>query len=236
MREQVRLSSAIYDAIVPPQIMHFPNCRLQWFSIVEEVISGDWFHAHYRLDGKIAVLLSDSVGHGLSATLVSVMIHSIYQSLIHVIDSADMMNALNNNLFKALGQNPMSLYCTAIFLLFDPVTKTADYLSAGHPPVIIKSQGTYTTLSHENGGIPLGIMADVNYQKMHLKDIERLYLYTDGLLDYVDYDQDHLKGLVEVQAEASGLSHLEDIMYRASDQYKDDLTLVEINLEAKNVE
>jgi sigma-B regulation protein RsbU (phosphoserine phosphatase) len=76
-------------------------------------------------------------------------------------------------------------FITAGYLGIDLLNKELTYSSAGHPPMVFYRRQSNEMSEIKVSGIPIGVMADVQYTetKMQLIAGDRLVLYTDGITD-----------------------------------------------------
>ncbi len=75
-------------------------------------------------------------------------------------------------------------FTTAVLAEYDAAAKTLQYVNAGHnPPVLRRASGALEFLS--NGGVPLGIRMDAEYQsgRLLLQKGDVLVLHTDGVVE-----------------------------------------------------
>jgi serine phosphatase RsbU (regulator of sigma subunit) len=62
---------------------------------------------------------------------------------------------------------------------------TIEYISAGHPPPLVVSDGGETRMLENSGGLPIGCRTGGGYHTQYAKldPDETLILYTDGLVE-----------------------------------------------------
>ena len=82
-------------------------------------------------------------------------------------------------------QNPMDLFVTVFYCVFDPATGMLHYANGGHnPPCVRRADGSVEALSGA-GGLVLGAMPGMAYpdHTVQLLPGDRLVLYTDGVTE-----------------------------------------------------
>jgi sigma-B regulation protein RsbU (phosphoserine phosphatase) len=86
-------------------------------------------------------------------------------------------------------------FMTAFAMLYRPDTRILSYLSAGHPPVLLR-RGRDVQLLGEGDQIPLGVLRDYEYRnnEIKLEPGDLLLLYTDGLTEARDRHE-HMLGV-----------------------------------------
>jgi len=98
---------------------------------------------------------------------------------------------------------------TVLYLLFDPATLSARFLSAGHPPpLVVRPDGTPTYLE-EGRTTPLGAPADASSEDAEVEIMiepgSLIVLYTDGLVERRGFSIDvGLERLAAVATAAQG--------------------------------
>lgn len=137
------------------------------------------------------VVVADVVGHGEEASEVS---EWLYEQLRLLIDSLEVDELLGhlNNLAEARGLEALT---TAVAVAVDLSESRLLFSDAGHPPVLLhrRQLEQWEALRVSSGphgaNLPLGILPDTVYHlgSARLDPGDRLFLYTDGLLDAPDH-------------------------------------------------
>ncbi|MGX9788646.1 SpoIIE family protein phosphatase [Mycobacterium sp. MMS18-G62] len=148
-------------------------------------VGGDWYDVVDLDDGRMALIVGDCVGHGLSAATVMGQLRSACRALL--LERPNPSAALTN-LDRFAAQLPGARTTTAFCAVIATDTGKLAYASAGHPPpVLVHADGTVELL--EGGrGLPLGLSdlsAGRERSEAHQSVPPRatLLLYTDGLVE-----------------------------------------------------
>jgi len=179
-----RVSDAFQVASLPTKLPKVPGVR---FSAVYEAgrreasVGGDWYDAMRLLDGRIVISIGDVAGSGLGA---AVTMSAVRQSIrgaaqIHA-DPLAILEAAD----RTLREDAPERMVTAFVAIFDPVTLTLAYASAGHPSPLVKlPDGTLTDLHAD--GMPLGVRrkGDTEAALATLAPGTFVVFYTDGLIE-----------------------------------------------------
>jgi serine phosphatase RsbU (regulator of sigma subunit) len=167
--------------------------------------------------------VADVCGKGYAAAVFTVMLATIMESGLYteMQDLGKLSNGLNKYL---LSHDFNQRFITAFFCYYNKSEKKLNYISCGHEPAImITAEGTKTLLSQN---IPLGI-ADEEYtmQSVIVNPGDLLFIYTDGLTEYVTLEE--LTEKVEIGKDKA-LKELADGLYKELVQnpaeQKDDFT------------
>jgi serine phosphatase RsbU (regulator of sigma subunit) len=175
---------------------------------------GDWW-GRVGFDGRYEyILIADATGHGAGAALVTAMAYSgcmtLNEFLAHAKDSSGLMSpgevltTLNKVLWTAgKGTTSMTCFCA----LVDTETGVMRFANGGHcMPVIVSPEGKVErsykvvgrnknvktrTFSLISRGDPLGFEPTVSYDEseIELKAGDKVFLYTDGLLENNNKEQ-----------------------------------------------
>lgn len=159
-----------------------------------ERIGGDFYRIAKTESGKIEILIGDAAGKGLSA---SFLMASTFAHLYRILKSEDSPKEVFKKCNSILRQDFRDLeqYVTAFLAIYDPVSRIMKFSSAGHyPPVWIKASG----LKHEllkGKGFYLGAFDDGKYEEqvIRMERGDRVFFYTDGLLDIRDSSGNKIK-------------------------------------------
>lgn len=172
-RSLPRVSGMRFDAVYEP-------------SSREMQVGGDWYDAFTLPDGSVAICVGDVNGHGLEA---AVLMSKVRQSVRAVaIRAAQFKNcdpvSVLGSVEEMMLMEDEDAMASAFFGIIDPVTRTMQFASAGHPPALLQRRdGSIEDLW--SSGTPLGWRFDVERvaRTTSLSDAALLVCYTDGLIE-----------------------------------------------------
>ncbi|MDC3418419.1 SpoIIE family protein phosphatase [Aquibacillus salsiterrae] len=160
------------------------SIQMETYYKASSELSGDIYGFYQMNKDQYGIILLDVMGHGISSSLITMSLHSLFQRLIsRGISASLLMKELDNHLHE-LFQNSEDVwhYCTAIYLVIDTNKKTIEYVNAGHPPAIFQDlNGEQQALKTTTP--PLGTFEGIQFtpNKIYCKNGGRLLLYTDGV-------------------------------------------------------
>ncbi|MGA2440581.1 MAG: SpoIIE family protein phosphatase [Tepidisphaeraceae bacterium] len=148
-------------------------------------IGGDYANVLAAPDGRVLMIVADVSGKGLPAAMVATGVHSVVDGSVGQGKSlAEMAQGLNRFLINSMDRQS---HLTVLAVLFDPRTGHAEYLNAGHPPIlVVRPDGDVREL---NWGCnpPLGVLpTSPIIDTADLQPAELLFLYTDGVSEMYD--------------------------------------------------
>jgi len=131
--------------------------------------------------------IADATGHGIGPALMIAECRALFRATTSLSqDLTEITTRVNNLLCEDL---PDDRFVTAFFGLLDPKTRALDYLSAGHGPLIKYSRAEDKIDELAANGVPLGIMADINWpqpDRFEMKIGDMMVLITDGFFEWQD--------------------------------------------------
>ena len=147
----------------------------------EALVGGDWYDAFTIPDGHIVVSIGDMLGHGVSAAVTAAEIRQrILATAFSTTDPAEILEKVNRTL-----RDEEQTIATALVAFIDPKGATMRLASAGHPPPIIAGP-TIPARFLAYGGLPLGVLADSDYEthSIVLEENAAVLFYTDGVTEF----------------------------------------------------
>lgn len=145
-------------------------------------VGGDLFRYLDLADNRFGMAIADATGHGLGPSLLMVAVRSYLRTFEGSSASPGQILTAVNRLFAddvSDGNN-----CTMLLAAWDPVSRSLEYASAGHPSgLLLRADGTLKAQLYSTG-IPLGILPDVVFSQEPPTPLEPgdvLILHTDGV-------------------------------------------------------
>lgn len=210
-----------------------------------EMIGGDYYDILSLPDGRRLIVIADVVGHGVPAALISSMVKALLrQAVRHRLDLPGTIELLDHELTSLIGAQH---FVTCLSILFTPSTGHMEYINCGHEPGLIIGPDARPRHRMDTSGIPLGIQTGAERQVAHavLDPGDRLYLWTDGLVELPDpqgrlLGRDRLCRWFEAHRTEGPRDAVRDIMararrFRGPGSFPDDATLVTLWRDAQGL-
>jgi sigma-B regulation protein RsbU (phosphoserine phosphatase) len=150
-------------------------------------LGGDCYDFVPLPENRLALAVGDASGKGLAAAL---MISSVQSSLrtaaLFTGDDAPAAVRVVNRQVHA--SSLTGRYATLFYGVFDGVSRTLQYVNAGHnPPMVVRADGSVLWL--ETGGVPVGMFPDCIYSEgtVQLDAGDLVVGYTDGVIEAVNF-------------------------------------------------
>jgi sigma-B regulation protein RsbU (phosphoserine phosphatase) len=195
--EDLKAAGAIQRSLVPSAPPPGDRLRLAWRFMPCGRVGGDLFNFCPLNDAELAVFVIDVSGHGVPAAMVTVSL-SQFLSLQagHLLATPAGADAVPRAarpaevLQRLDDEYPMERfdkYFTIAYALVDHRAGRLRYSLGGHPqPVLLRADGRLEIL--EAGGPLIGIGAGLGFDEAEvpLERGDRLFLYTDGIVELAD--------------------------------------------------
>ena len=157
------------------------------------VLGGDFFNVFPVADGRAGLLISDVMGHGVRAALVTAILRALAEEFAPVAgDPGLFLSKINKRLTTILQRTRLPVFATACYLVADAQTGQVNFAQAGHPaPLHLQRHaGKITSLAGtiRQPGPALGVFEDATFPVgiTTLTAGDSIILYTDGFVDVAD--------------------------------------------------
>lgn len=157
-------------------------------------LGGDYFDYIPLPDGRIAVVLADVSGKGISAALLMAKLSSeVRFSLLTAKTLPDAMKRLNSVYCDRQWENR---FITLALAVLDPAANRLNLLNAGHLfPIHRSSDGMVEEVGEGRQGFPIGVMPDTEYEEVsfELGVGDTVLLMSDGITDAMNADGEYFE-------------------------------------------
>jgi serine phosphatase RsbU (regulator of sigma subunit) len=183
MEEQLELAKEIQEGLNPMGFYDKGGIQIKGFTKAAKGVGGDYFDYIDIGESRVGALISDVSGKGVPASLVMVMIRTVFTNSIKNnkrVDCATIVRSINDALSADFA---VDKFATLFFMIYNRETGELSFSNAGHGPLFCyrASLGKCTVTNLE--GMPIGITEDVDYlhAKVRLDPGDIVVLYTDGV-------------------------------------------------------
>lgn len=205
VQEELHLARNMQLAILPQTFPDEPGWSVCAGMFPARELSGDFYDCFALPDGRYGVLVADVSGKGIGAAFFMAVSRTVLLDLSSSGSSPAEVFAHANTLLCE--RNPMELFVTACYAIYDPRDGSLVYASAGHhPPLLRKASGVVAALPCPSD-IALGILPDMDYadRTAILETGDSLLLYTDGVTEAFSgtgeaYGDEHLHAWLSATA------------------------------------
>ena len=257
MRKDLESAALIQKSLLPKQKSGRKNVDIEWRFRPCDELAGDIFNFFELDEDSIALYLLDVSGHGVAAALLSVTLSRMLSPVIddtsllkskitaapfyRLTTPAEVAHQLNN---RFLINESNEQFFTIIYGILNLKTQQLRYVSAGHPGMAyLNGAGKANFL--ENPSMPIGFVENADYQEqlLQLMPGDRIFLYSDGIIEARNPD-DELYGNTRLQSLLESTRQkplkesvdkiLEDVEgFAEGAGIKDDISVLALELKAK---
>jgi sigma-B regulation protein RsbU (phosphoserine phosphatase) len=236
LNAELDLARALQIAMLPASFPAAQGCVGAARMIPATTMGGDFYDFIPLADGRIGLVIADVAGKGVPAAFFMAVARTSLRDLApaHATPGACLAQA-NEQLCS---QNPLDLFVTVFYCIFEPATGMLRYANGGHnPPYLRHADGSVEPLSGV-GGLVLGAMGGIEYpdHAVQLRAGERLVLYTDGVTEAFNlaneaYGERRLMAEIHAHGAGSVVGLVDGICrdveeFAAGAPQSDDITLV----------
>jgi serine phosphatase RsbU (regulator of sigma subunit) len=253
MKRDLDAAARVQQTLLPDSLPEVPGLSFAWSYKPCDELAGDALNIVRINDDLIGVYLLDVSGHGVPAALLSVTatrgLHPRAGGVASLVAGAGVNPEAVDPVQVASRLNslyPMESngghYFTMIYGLLDVHTRRFRFTVAGHPaPVLAPARGQPKRL--DVSGLPIGMVEEAEFDEsvIELQPGDRLYLYSDGLTEEVNAQNEQFGEARLLGAIADGQTvSLKDtvgslvqkvIAWRGEDHLRDDVSILAIAVE-----
>jgi serine phosphatase RsbU (regulator of sigma subunit) len=205
LRRELALAHRVQQGFLPaapPQLEAY-----EFFDFYEPAkeLGGDYFDYIPLSGGRLAIVLADVSGKGISAALLMAKLSSeVRYCLVREPTPAEAVCRLNRVFCENRWEDR---FVTLVVTVLDPARHEICIVNAGHlPPLLRYASGLVEATGESAGGLPLGIDRQVGYEQMSFSMApgDSLTMYTDGISEAMNVARDFY-GAKRLEAQLSAM-------------------------------
>lgn len=228
-RDQIEVAESLQRSVLAScaPVVEGLEVAVRYTSAASYQLGGDWWDC-MELDGdRVAFVIGDVAGHGVSAVAAMTQVRSALRAYLFASnDTGGSLDQLDRYMARMLGDQIAS----AIVAVIDRGTRRLEVASAGHPPPLLlppADSGTLRPVARPVLGLGAGT---AQVTALDVPPGSTLLLFTDGLVERRGEDLfENLDRLAEVAGTGPGPEGLEswvDRIIATAPQHGDDDTTV----------
>ena len=244
LETELQMARSVQEIIIPQNgTQELAGFQIASYSCPALAVGGDFFDVWEIDENRIGVLISDVMGHGASAALVTVFIKTVLsEHREHIKDNPSQILQILNTRFNDIISSRLFMFATAFCAIFDLTTKQLVCSNAGHPTPFLQHglQSECERITDRQTGNGLGIRRESVYENCSYRfdSSSRVFFYTDGAYEVKNsqnenFTVERLQDVIKTcNAESPDdlIEFVSDIIakYSHAHPYEDDLTLIAI--------
>lgn len=227
---ELHLAREIQFSLLPHK--EFPSIAYLYQPMEE--IGGDFLDLFELDNHHTGIFISDVCGHGIAASLLTVMLKQKLGELRAFAFHPDhFLTALNKALFHQL----RGYFLTAIYAVYDHQSHLLSIANAGHPHPFLYTRRHFATIATTRSQ-PIGAFPSTSYEvsSLTVRPGDRILFYTDGLLETENpngesFEEKRLVDSLEQNASKPAYNFLQGILDELRDFHgernlEDDIALI----------
>jgi sigma-B regulation protein RsbU (phosphoserine phosphatase) len=191
IENELKIATEIQTSIIPQDFPAFPDRKeFEIFAkmIPAKEVGGD-FYDFFAIDkSRIGIVIGDVSGKGVPAAMLMAISRTLLKATALKGISPDICLTEINNIIAE--ESLSTMFVSLFYGILDTRNGNFEYCNAGHNlPYIMTSEGEVKQIENV-GGLFVGAFKDTEYepQTITLKPNESLFLYTDGVTEAMDED------------------------------------------------
>lgn len=188
---ELSLAARVQQSLAPQNLV-WNDLSVETYYSPARTIGGDFGVVLPDGDDALTILMCDVSGHGIGSAL---MANRIYSETLQQLERSVQPDTLLRHVHKFVLDRIATdgFYFSMAVLRFSQRGRRMAFAAAGHPPAMLASKGDIRLLNSQNG--ILGCLSETaptkSVEEINLEPGDRLVLYTDGLVEVFN-DQDDM--------------------------------------------
>jgi phosphoserine phosphatase RsbU/P len=242
---ELEIAREVQNRLFPQSAPDVAGLHLYGLCKPARTVSGDYYDFLRLSEGKVALVVGDISGKGISAALLMATLQSALHAqfydgqpgsilpLAAPSATAEVVSRLNRQIYAS---TPREKYVTLFYGVYDSASGKLTYTNAGHLPPVLFRQNRILRL--EGGGTVVGLFPAARYEQIEvqIEPGDLLLAFTDGMTEPEnsfgeEFGEERLLQ-VATRALAAPPEVMMDEIYRSvsdwtgSPELQDDMTLV----------
>ena len=235
LQADVEIAREVQAQMYPKSVPTSEHLQLAAACLPARTVSGDFYHYQRLPEGRIAFLLGDVAGKGISAALLMATIQTTCRARLDrpVECPSHMVSEINRQVCQ---HSAPEKYATLCFAIYDEQTHRLHYTNAAHLPPILIREGQVQRFNVD--GTIVGSFPQVTFEAsvIALLPGDLLVFFTDGVTEPENeygeqFGDGRLIDLVQRHAERTSAEIIQAVshavrQWTGSPELQDDLTLL----------
>jgi serine phosphatase RsbU (regulator of sigma subunit) len=188
LEKQVQMAAEVQHRMIPQTPPQIPGVDLAAVYVPCFELGGDFYDFISLQEDNIGLAIADVAGKGVPASLSMAAVRAALRAQVdNVYYLYEVVQRIN---LMVCRDTPPGEFVTLFYGVLDARNKRFTYCNAGHPPGLILRDGAIIELAGDN--LVLGVDPAEQYHQsiVDLRSGDILLLYTDGLPDAMNFQQE----------------------------------------------
>ena len=239
LEEQLELARKVQADLLPPSNSALGGLDFAAACVPAWQVGGDFYDVFTTNQDRVAIVLGDVAGKGLSAALLMGMLHGALRSMRWMDTPADQEISWKQLNYLLSTRTAPERFASLFWGSYDREARIIRYVNAGHlPPLLVRPNGTCKISRLEEGGPILGVLPTAVYHQgeVAVQPGDLLVLYSDGIVEAAnaseeEFGEERLCSIIQEKCTRPSAEILDEILkqvraYIQEAPPQDDMTLV----------
>ncbi|MGD0769503.1 MAG: SpoIIE family protein phosphatase [Tepidisphaeraceae bacterium] len=202
LERQVQMAAQVQHRMIPHQPPAIPGVDLAAVYVPCYELGGDFYDLIELPYNNLGMVIADVSGKGVPASLTMAAVRAALRAQVdNVYYLYEVLRRINLMLCR---DSSPGEFVTLFYGVLDGRNRRLTYCNAGHPPGMILRDGKIIELNSDN--MVLGVDAEEKYVQslVDLRVGDTLLLYTDGLMDAMNFEHERFGKQRIIEAFAPG--------------------------------
>lgn len=159
-----------------------------WYYRPAIQVGGDTLQTSFLRNNLAVFYLVDVSGHGVSAAMMSISLHTLIDSVeqeLSSLSAEEIPDKVVSTINQKITELELNHYCTMIYGAIDLENKRIYYIQAGHPNPVLMRSGEEEAIELDGVGFPVGLIDDAEFEtkSVDYQPGDSLLIYSDGFSD-----------------------------------------------------
>jgi serine phosphatase RsbU (regulator of sigma subunit) len=241
IRSDLEHARTIQQGLLPRDIEDNPDFKLGARYFSADAVGGDYYDVFQIAPSVYGLVVADVSGHGIASALIMSMAKVLLKTF--AVNEQSPQKTLERINSTFLSDIKTDNFVTIFYAVVDTQQHTVRYTSAGHCPILFLNRSTNTCNQIKADGLFMGVFPDMMLAEnkyTYVPDNDRLILYTDGLVEAKNADEEMygVERLVDISMKTIKVPAKQAVLKILADQNafcknpvpEDDITLLVIDL------
>jgi sigma-B regulation protein RsbU (phosphoserine phosphatase) len=190
INQELGTARMIQESFLPQAVPQHPGWEIGAFWWPMREVAGDFYDFYALPDGRLALLIADVSGKGVPAALFMALSVTVLRFAMSL--SFPPKEVLSRANTAIISDQQSRMFATVFLGYLDLDFGILEYSSAGHNPPLLYRAATGSCERLAASGVAIGLFEEAEYigKKVALLEGDVLVLYTDGITELIDADEE----------------------------------------------
>jgi sigma-B regulation protein RsbU (phosphoserine phosphatase) len=187
LERQVNMAADVQQRMIPQEKPHTKGIDVSAVYVPAYTLGGDFYDLIELPDENLGMVIADVSGKGVPASLTMASVRAALRAQVdNVYYLYEVMHRLTRMLVRDTKETE---FVTLFYGVYNAGSRRLTYCNAGHAPPLVLRDGNVIELASDN--MVLGVDPDEPYTQsiIDLKPGDTLLIYTDGVTDAMNFQQ-----------------------------------------------